>query len=104
MAIHATVTIANSVISVVPDPLSMGKANNQVIEWNIQTNNWTFPDDGIVITSDPNGQFSGGGTTGNGNKYTLHNKNTDSNRYKYTVNVVNGATRLTLDPTIENGV
>lgn len=102
MAIHAEVTITNNVITAVPDPLPMGKPNNQVIEWTIKTDNWTFPDDGIVINSDLNDQFSGGAATGNGKKYTLHNKNTDSNRYKYTVNVANGSTRLDLDPIIIN--
>lgn len=103
MAQHATVTITNNAITVVPDPLPMGKADNQVIEWTIKTDNWAFPDNGIVINSDPNGQFSGAGVTGNGKKYTVHDKNTDNNRYQYTVNVTDGTSPpLSLDPTIVN--
>ena len=105
MAQHATVTIANNTITVVPDPLPMGKSNNQAIEWTIQTDNWTFPADGIVI-NDPNGQFyDGGKVTGNDQKYKWHDKNTDGNTYKYTVNVTNNANNppnLSKDPNIVN--
>ncbi len=84
----------------------MGNLKNQVIEWTIQTNGWTFPDDGIVLKSDAGNQFSDGGkTTGNDNKFKWHDKNTDGNTYHYTVNVTNSANNppnLSLDPTIVN--
>ena len=102
MAIQATVTITNGAIAVAPDPLPAGKTANQVLEWTITTPGWTFPDNGIVVNSDPGGQFSNPGATGNGRKFTLHDKNTDSNRYKYTVNVTNGSQNLNQDPIIVN--
>ena len=102
MAQHVAVTVTNNAITVDPDSLYMGKANNQPIEWTIQTDNWTFPANGIVI-KDPKDQFyDGGKVTGNDKKYKWNDKNTDGNTYPYTVNLTNGASTLSLDPTIIN--
>lgn len=101
-----SVTIANNTIACVPDRLPMGQSNNQDIEWTIDSAGWTFPANGIVIKSDPNGQFSDGGKeSGNDRKFKWKDKNTDRNEYKYIVNVTNSANNppnLSLDPIIVN--
>lgn len=102
MAQHVEVTISNNAIAVNRDPIRMGKLKNQVIEWTIKTAGWTFPDNGIVIDSDTDGQFSESGPIANGRKYKLHNKNSNGKRYKYTVNVTRGGSALSLDPMIMN--
>ena len=106
----AVVNIANGVITgVTPPGIKMGTKRKQHIEWSIESEdrnvNYTFPGDGIVIKSDPNGQFyDGGKVTGDDTKYKWHDNNSDTISYKYTVNVMNGTTPLKpLDPTIDNG-
>lgn len=97
----ATVTIANNVVSVTPDPLPAGPGNNVNLQWNINTNGWTFPSNGIVITN-PGDQFSDPEVKNNGKQFKWKDKNTNSLSYKYTINVSNGTSTLSLDPTIEN--
>ena len=97
----ATVTVANNIVSVTPDPLPAGPGNNVNLHWNISTNGWTFPSNGIVITN-PGDQFSDAQVLNNGRQFKWKDKNTNSVRYKYTINVTNGSTTLSLDPTIEN--
>ena len=97
----ATVTVANNVVSVTPDPLPAGPGNNVNLHWNLSTNGWTFPSNGIVITN-PGDQFSDSQVLNNGKQFKWKDKNTNGVKYKYTINVTNGATTLSLDPTIEN--
>jgi hypothetical protein len=107
----ATVNIVDGIIkSVDPDPIKMGTNQNQIIEWSIASTdpdakNYTFSNNGIEIKpgTDPGGQFTLR-ATGNAKKFRLHDKNSNKQRYGYTVNVMNGTTPLRpLDPIIGNG-
>jgi len=95
---HADVTILNDRISVRPDPLPV-TGKNVNLHWTIVTDGWTFPSDGIVIDKAA-GQFSD--PSANGKKFKWKDKDDFKADYKYTINVINGSRRLTLDPTIEN--
>ena len=100
MAIQATVSIANNVISVTPDPLPVS-GNNINIHWDISTPGWTFPSNGIVITN-PGSEFEDPEVQNNGNRFKWKDKNSSAGNYKYAINVTNGSTPLTFDPTIIN--
>ncbi len=107
---QATVNIANAVITgVTPDPIRMGTGPNRHIIWSIASAdqnaaNYSFPDDGIALKADPDGQFTKLGPQANGKKFRMHNKNSDITRYQYTVRIMNGTTALApLDPAIDNG-
>lgn len=107
MAQQVTVAIVNNSIVVTPDRLPMGKQKSQPIHWTIDTNGWTFPADGIVITNPGDQFYDGGKETGNDRKFKWHDKNTVAGEYKYIVKVINSANNpptLTLDPIIVNEV
>jgi len=105
----ATVNILNGVITGVdPEHIKPGKGPNVNIIWSIASPDkdadYTFPDDGIVIKSDPDGQFTRIGPIANRKKYHVIDRNSDEIIYPYTVNIMNGTTRLApFDPTIDNG-
>ena len=97
----ATVTIANNIVSVTPDPLPAGPGNNVNLHWNIVTDGWTFPPNGIVIVN-PGDQFSDPKVKNNGKQFKWKDKNSNDLSFKYTINVTNGTTTQSLDPTIVN--
>ena len=101
MATQATVTIANNVISVTPDPVPAGNGQNVNIHWSISTDGWTFPSNGIVIANGT-GVFSDPEVKDNGKTFKWKDKNDNNLSYKYTINVTNGTTPLSKDPTIQN--
>lgn len=95
------VSVVNNQVSVDRDPLDLrGMGPTITIQWLIATQGWTFPDDGIVI-HDNDGQFHGGQAQ-QGTRYIWIDDNSGGKTYKYTVNVTNGSTPLTLDPSIIN--
>lgn len=98
-----TVTVgANNAITCTPDPVPMaGQGQNAVIQWSISTNGWSFARNGIVFGS--NDQFTQLGPIGN-NRFQCVDANSDSNYYKYTVNLLgpNGAS-ASVDPGVQNG-
>lgn len=100
MAIQATVSITNNVISVTPDPLPV-RGSNVEVHWDISTAGWTFPSNGIVIKN-PGSEFSDPEVKNNGNRFKWKDKNASVGTYKYAINVTNGTTPLSLDPTITN--
>lgn len=104
MAQHVDVFVENNGIRLDPEELRMGKNNpKQVIQWEIRTANWTFPDNGIVVNWDPGKQFSGPAANGNRTKFMIHNENSDFESYKYIVTLAYGPTTISKDPTIING-
>jgi len=100
MATQANISITNNRISVSPDPLPV-TGNNINIHWDIDTAGWTFPSNGIVIT-DPGDEFSDPEVQNNGKRFKWKDKNSSGGSYKYAINVTNGSTPLSLDPTIIN--
>lgn len=96
------VSVANNQVSVDRDPLDLrGMGPTITIQWLIATQGWTFPANGIVIT-DNDGQFHDGHMAQQGTRYIWIDNNSGGKTYKYTVNVMNGSTPLTLDPSIIN--
>lgn len=96
------VSVANNQVSVDRDPLDLrGSGPNVEIQWHIATQGWTFPDNGIVISGN-DGQFHDGHMAQQGTRYIWTDNNSGGKTYKYTVNVTNGSTPLSLDPSIIN--
>jgi hypothetical protein len=98
-----TVTVgANNAITCAPDPVPMaGQGRNAVIQWSISTSGWSFAPNGIAF--DANDQFTQLRPIGN-NRFQCVDANSDSNFYKYTVNLVNSnGTPASVDPGIQNG-
>jgi len=96
------VTVSNNQVSVDKPTLSMGgQGRNVQIQWVLNTTGWTFPNNGIVFGT--NNQFTHLGPVANGARFQCVDANSDSNSYKYTINVVNGSQTLSLDPIIQNG-
>ena len=103
MSSKVMVSVSGNVVSVDVSNLRMaGKGHNAPIEWEMATSGWSFPSNGIVIKGN-DGQFTQLQTYDQGRKFKCNDKNDDGKTYKYDVNVTNGQTTLTLDPTIENG-
>jgi hypothetical protein len=104
----ATVSVVGGVISVVPDPIPVGRGANSKITWDLDKPSidagWRFTSNGIVVTNggsqfyvDPNDPNN------DSKKFKLKDKNDNSLSYKYTINLVNGTTSKSLDPAIQNG-
>jgi hypothetical protein len=99
------VRVENGQVSVNKDSLRMGRDKDKVLRWEIVTRGWRFPDfeDGIVIEANTDRQFSNGHRDSNDDRhYVLHNKNSNSASYKYTIHVTDGTSKLLLDPIIIN--
>jgi len=94
------VMVVNGVISVSPDPLSMGK-NGQKISWVLVTPGFSFPDNGIVIKG-ANGEY--GDCRNEGNEFVCKKlKHMKGKQYKYDVNLRSSSGQaLFLDPIINN--
>ena len=62
---------------------------NVPIEWSINSNQYEFADNGIVIKNDPNRVFINGGASPNKKMFTWTDRNPagDKTDYKYTVTV-----------------
>lgn len=95
------VTVNGDQVSVDVEDLKMGKQKDVTIRWQIQTNGWTFPSNGIVV-HDNDGQFSDFKVNGSGKVFSCLDKNTNTKDYKYDVTVTDGKRTLVLDPTIGN--
>ena len=94
------VSVVNNEVVVNLSRLSMlGKGIDALIQWDLVTPGWTFPDNGIVI-DDNLGEFTRLHVVDEGRKFWCFDRNSDGKTYKYSVNVTNGQTTLTLDPTI----
>ena len=101
---RVTISIKDFIVSVDPEEIEMGKGAGQFIQWEIATKGWRFPlfEDGIEVKGD-HGEFSNGRVNEAGTVYVLHNKNSHTHFYPYTIKVINGKTNLFLDPGIRNG-
>ncbi|HEX6706981.1 MAG TPA: hypothetical protein VF169_19640 [Albitalea sp.] len=96
------VTVADGKVSVNIDKLKMGKQKQAKIEWQLKTDGYTFPSDGIVIPGN-DGQFSDFRVNGSGRTFSCVDANTNSKDYKYDVKVIDrNGTPYELDPTIQN--
>ncbi|WP_280152652.1 hypothetical protein [Piscinibacter sp. XHJ-5] len=98
---QVAVRVNGDQVSVDIDDLKMGKLKNETIKWNLQTQGWTFPSDGIVI-HDNDGQFTDFKVNGGGKVFSCVDANTNTKNYKYDVKVTDGKRVLVLDPTIGN--
>jgi len=100
---NATVSVSNNVVSVSIDPIRAGTSQNINIEWDIDNGSsaWTFTSTGIVVTGG-DGVFTDPELKSNGKKFKWKDKNAAYASYKYTINVTDGTTTLSLDPTIQN--
>jgi len=98
-----SITVTNDKIDMpVPNPVHI-TGRGHVIHWEIKTPGYTFAANGIAIQGDDAHEFDGGHLAEQGKKYQMNDKNSFKKEYKYTVNVMKGATRLTpLDPSILN--
>ena len=96
------VSVIDGKVTVDRENLSMvGKGRNARIHWKLTTPGWSFPADGIVI-DDNEGEFTKLEPAEQGKKFWCVDRNSDGKAYKYTINVSDGKTRLTLDPVIQN--
>ncbi len=95
---------STGIISCSPDPVPVN-GSNATITFNLHTSGYAFPSNAAVVVSNPGSQFPNPSVTASSILVTLLDVNSDSNRYKYTVHLVNTADNspLSLDPTIENG-
>lgn len=103
----ATVNVSVSsmgIISCSPDPVPVS-GSNTTITYNLLTSGYKFPGTSAVVVSNPGSQFPNGSVTASSILVTLLDVNSDSNSYKYTVNLIRTSDNspLSLDPTIENG-
>jgi hypothetical protein len=95
---------STGIISCSPDPVPVS-GSNATITFNLHTSGYAFPGNLAVVVSNPGSQFPNGSVTASSILVTLLDVNSDSNSYKYTVNLIKTAdnSALSLDPTIENG-
>jgi len=98
-----SITVTNDKIDAPsPDPVRIA-GRGHVIHWEIKTPGYSFASNGIVIHGDDAGEFDGGHSAEQGKKFQVNDKNSFQKTYKYTVNVMKGATPLApLDPSIVN--
>jgi hypothetical protein len=100
--VDVVITIDEKGITAKPDPVRVPKRHPDVpICWTIATPGWSFTDDGIVIHWNLN-QFTARKRK-SGKVFCWRSRNTNTKTYKYTINVVNGATQASCDPGIKNG-
>src|SRR6266851_8640121 len=100
MAVQASVTVSGGSIQPVADIRLRGQGNGEVsIKWSLDTDGWTFTSNGIDLN---NSNFQKDGPSNNGKNYTWKRKadGADGSTVKYTINVTNGTTTQTLDPSI----
>ena len=101
---QVNVTVSGGQVSVDTPTLNLrGKGHVITIHWVMGTDGLRFTDTGIVIPENT-GQFTGNQLQPNGQLYIWIDQNDDGRTYKYTVNVTNGTSTLSLDPIIVNGV
>ena len=88
-----------------PDALAV-RGGQSVIHWWIRLGegSYTFAPTGIIIKDpDPQGQFHGGKRSDHDNGYVLTDNNTDTNTYRYGVDLMHGTEACPrIDPTIIN--
>ena len=102
MATPVTITIDEAGINADPPTVKIKKgARHEKITWTIATSGWKFTRDGIVIHGNFN-QFTGRGSD-HRREFHWNSRNSNTNRYEYTINVTNGTTTATRDPGIKNG-
>ncbi|MGA0611715.1 hypothetical protein [Caldimonas sp. KR1-144] len=103
--VEVPVTVVDGRI-LVQDEIDLTRKPKDVkIRWVLSTPGWEFTENGIVI-DDSSSQFSDPKRTAGGSEFQWKDKNDDSRRYKYDVNVQATDTlgrTLSLDPTINNG-
>jgi hypothetical protein len=103
----ATVSVVNNVISVTPDPIPVGKGGNSKLTWTLDdaayNAGWRFTSNGIVITNGGDEFSADPNDSSSDKKFKLKDKNDNTLSYKYTINLINGTTPNSLDPTIQNG-
>lgn len=104
MAIVNVSVSSMGIISCSPDPVPVS-GSNATITYNLLTAGYKFPGTSAVVVTNPGSQFPNGSVTASSILVTLLDVNSDSNSYKYTVNLVRTSDNapLSLDPTIENG-
>ena len=96
------VTVEGNVVRVSVEKLKMGKQKDATIKWKLKTDDWTFPEDGIVIVGGGDGQFSNFSVGDKGTTFSVVDANTNTKDYKYDIKVVKGSQTLVLDPVIAN--
>lgn len=106
VAVTITDCAAKGGVSVDPKTLDVPDRNNpKNIEWEFATDGYSFPQNGIIIGSDPKGELDKPVVARNGKKVTVHDKHKETN-YKiyYAVNVMkdDGTPCIPLDPWIVN--
>lgn len=100
---QVNVTVSGNQIAVDKPSLNLvGQGRNVELMWNLQTQGWTFTSTGIVIDNNTDGMFHDPQLTQQGTRYIWIDTNTGGLTYKYTINVTNGTSTLSLDPTIIN--
>ena len=99
---HVKVTVNDCNVTLDPDIIKITRPRVE-IHWDIATADYTFTSDGIVVQNDSRNEFSGGHLSEQGRKFTLNDKNSFRNEYKYVVKVKRGEVACRpLDPSIVN--
>lgn len=85
-----------------PMVFTRDKVNVHIV-WQLPSDgDYSFPEDGIVFDKSAVGEIVECRRAENGLKFQCLNKHAKPGRYKYTINVNKGKTRLTQDPHVVN--
>jgi hypothetical protein len=97
---------ANCGFTITPDPLPVPvPRGTKIIEWQIQSNDFVFRADGIVVKL-PDGEFDAPNLSSNRKTFRLNNKHSKSGKYFYWINVEEAPglkpLKCSIDPLIVN--
>lgn len=101
--VNVTVDATGNIVCT-PNPVPISGAN-ALISFQLQTSGYAFASSNPVVVVSPANQFPYGPWSPSSGQVCLYDANTDSNRYKYWVHLINlsNSQPLSVDPVIENG-
>jgi hypothetical protein len=87
--------------SVDSETVQVTRGNSPNITWQMISAGYTFPSNGIVFTSGAS-QFSECHVEANGRRFVCKDRNSESGKFKYTVNISGSPAVPPLDPWVVN--
>jgi hypothetical protein len=87
--------------SVDSETVQVSRGNSPNITWQMISSGYTFPSNGIVFASGAS-QFVDCHVEANGRRFACKDRNTESGKFKYTINVSGSPAVPPLDPFIAN--